>query len=65
VVFVHLQGDQELILRRISRRQGHYMPAALLQSQFAALEPPEEAIVIDVAQSPAAIVRQILAALGV
>ncbi len=64
VAFVFLQGDFALIHRRLSRRKGHYMPAALLQSQFAALEPPDDALTIDIAQPPATIVSQIRAALG-
>ena len=44
-------------------RQGHYMPAALLDSQFAALEEPHEAIVVDIDQSVAAIVGRIIEAL--
>jgi len=64
VAFVFLQGEFELIYRRISRRKGHYMPAVLLESQFAALEPPEDALTLDVAQPPAVIVEQIRAALG-
>lgn len=40
--FVYLQGSQELIFARISTRQGHYMKAGLLESQFAILEEPRE-----------------------
>ena len=39
VFFVHLTGSQELISERISARKGHFMPPALLPSQFAILEP--------------------------
>lgn len=39
--FVHLQGSPALIAQRLSQRQNHYMPSALLDSQFAALEEPE------------------------
>ncbi|HEY2572487.1 MAG TPA: gluconokinase, partial [Verrucomicrobiaceae bacterium] len=49
LVFVYLKGSRELIGRRIGARQGHFMPAALLDSQFAALEEPRHAIVEDVA----------------
>ncbi|MFT8858359.1 gluconokinase [Bifidobacterium aquikefiri] len=44
VFFVHLVGSQELIQRRLSERKGHFMPPALLPSQFADLEPlqPDE-----------------------
>jgi gluconokinase len=51
VRWVHLAGTQELIAARLQARRGHYMPPTLLQSQFAALEPPAEALVIDVSPS--------------
>ncbi len=38
--FVFLEGDKALMLRRVAERKGHYMPASLVESQFAALEPP-------------------------
>jgi gluconokinase len=63
VRFVFLKGDEALIRARLARRKGHYMPASLLASQIATLEEPEGAITVDVAGTPAAIVRQILAAL--
>jgi gluconokinase len=40
VEFVHLSGDHETILARMQARPDHFMPAGLLDSQFAALEPP-------------------------
>jgi gluconokinase len=40
VTFVHLSGSRDLIAARMARRAGHYMPLSLLDSQFAALEPP-------------------------
>ena len=39
VFFLHLAGSQELIQSRLSARKGHFMPPALLPSQFAILEP--------------------------
>jgi len=48
VRFVHLKGDRATIASRVAARTGHYMPAALVDSQFAALEPPADAIDIDV-----------------
>lgn len=39
-VFIFLHGDQQIILQRMEQRHGHYMPAALLQSQFDSLESP-------------------------
>ncbi len=41
VVFVHLSGTRDLISKRMAQRRGHYMPMSLLDSQFAALEPPQ------------------------
>lgn len=54
--FVHLVGSREVIAARLAGRQHRYMPATLLDSQFATLEPPADAIVIDVAQPLAAVV---------
>jgi carbohydrate kinase (thermoresistant glucokinase family) len=40
--FVWLKGTKDLLLGRVSSRKGHFMPASLLDSQFAALEPLDE-----------------------
>jgi gluconokinase len=37
----YLCGSRELIAERVAAAHGHFMPASLLDSQFAALEPPE------------------------
>jgi gluconokinase len=47
--FVYLHGSYELIAARLAARRHRYMPAALLRSQFEALEPPAQAIAIDAA----------------
>ena len=62
VTFVHLAGSQEVIAARMALRQGHYMPLSLLDSQFAALEPPAaaEAITVSIDQPLEAIVADIL-----
>ncbi len=65
VRFVYLRGSEPLIHDRLAHRRGHYMPASLLASQFAALEEPEDAITVDVDRDPDEIVASILAALGV
>ena len=59
-IFVYLKGDYELIFQRLQERKSHYMKAEMLQSQFAALEEPEEAIVIDIDQDLDSIVADIL-----
>lgn len=47
--FVHLTGSRELIAARLAARQHRYMPASLLESQLDALEPPTDAVVVEVA----------------
>lgn len=42
VVYVYLHGSYDLIASRMHRRTGHFMPEALLASQFAALEDPQD-----------------------
>ena len=64
VCFVYLKGDAATIEPRLADRRGHYMPASLLASQFAALEEPEEAIVVDIRQSPESQAASIAAHLG-
>ena len=66
VVFVYLHGSRELIAERLTKRQGHYMPPALLDSQSADLEPPgpdEDSLHIDIAPSAAEQASQIIEAL--
>lgn len=63
---VHLQGDFDLLGARVAARSGHYMPASLLASQFAALEPPmddEHAVTLDCRLEPSALAAQAHAAL--
>jgi gluconokinase len=60
---VYLHGSFDLIRGRMETRRHRYMPAKLLESQFATLEPPADAIAIDVAAAPEACVAAILARL--
>jgi gluconokinase len=63
---VSLVGPADLLRKRIEQRAGHFMPATLLDSQLATLEPPaaaERPIEIDVAAAPEALVERITAAL--
>ena len=67
VRIVYLRGSRALIAERVRQRTGHFMPASLLASQFAALETPqpsEEAIVVDITQPAEAQIDEIIAALG-
>jgi gluconokinase len=66
VRLVYLDGSLELIVRRIAARRGHFMPASLIESQFAALEPPgpdENPIIVAVGQPVERIVDEIIAVL--
>jgi len=60
---VYLKGSIEQIRDRLAERRHRYMPASLLESQFATLEPPDAAITVDIAQPLAACVESVLAAL--
>jgi carbohydrate kinase (thermoresistant glucokinase family) len=63
VALVYLQGSHALIGQRMSARHGHFMPTALLDSQFATLEPPgrdESPIIVPVDASPDDIVEAIV-----
>ena len=55
VIFVYLKGNYNLILHRIEIRQGHFMKANLLPSQFSALEEPVEVLTVNITKSPAVI----------
>lgn len=67
VALVYLKGSRELIGQRMAQRQHHFMPPALLDSQFATLEEPgpdERPLVVPVELSKEAIVEQVVAELG-
>lgn len=64
VRLVYLKGEYSLLRDRMERREGHFMMANMLQSQFDALEEPEDSLVIDVSLSPEKIVETIVQQLG-
>lgn len=67
VVFVHLTGTRNQLLARLSARHGHFMPATLLDSQLAMLDPPgpaERALTIDIGPPPSELATRIEAALA-
>lgn len=63
VRFVHLAGDHDTIAARLATRSHRYMPPTLLASQFATLEPPRDAVVVDVRDPVPTLVAKIRAAL--
>jgi gluconokinase len=67
VIFVYLAGTLPTISARLAARHGHFMPADLLESQFATLEEPtpeEPEIRVDIGPAPALIARHIVDTLG-
>lgn len=65
--FVHLHGDRETVRRRVAGRAGHFMPASLVDSQFAALEPlaaDEHGVVLDLDQPVTALVEAALSTMN-
>jgi gluconokinase len=64
VKLVYLRGDYDLIHSRLATRAGHFMKPEMLASQFADLEEPANAIVVDISRSPQEIVAEIRRKLG-
>jgi gluconokinase len=63
VVLVYLKGSRDLVHRRMAARHEHFMPVALLDSQFATLEEPtpdKHPIIVDVGGKPAEIAHEIV-----
>lgn len=63
---VYLRGDRALIGRRIAARKGHFMPPALLDSQFATLEEPapdEHPLVVEIGGTPVQVAEAVVRAL--
>lgn len=58
--FIYLKGDANLIAERLARRSDHFMPGKLLDSQFEALEEPEDALTVSIEQNPEEIIRDIM-----
>ncbi|MGW5958134.1 gluconokinase [Methylorubrum thiocyanatum] len=68
VRIVFLEGSRAVIQDRVQARHGHFMPASLLDSQFAALEPPgpeEDPITVGIEDGPDAIVAAVAARLDI
>jgi len=60
--FVLLHGSRELLHARLARRRGHFMRPEMLDSQLAALEPPADALALEISLAPAVLVAKILTA---
>jgi gluconokinase/shikimate kinase len=67
VSFVYLAGDRDTIAKRLALRHEHFMPPALLDSQFSTLEEPtadEPAIRVNIGPSPSVLVNEIVEKFG-
>jgi gluconokinase len=64
VRFVYLRGNYDVVAEQLRMRHGHFATETILADQFATLEEPKDAIVIDVGRDPESMVAQIRAQLG-
>jgi len=65
--FVYLDGSRELLASRLGAREGHFMPATLLDSQLEALEPladDESGVTVGIADDPPGIAEAVAASLA-
>ena len=60
VHFVYLEGDYELIEKRLRRRRGHFASDSILKSQFEELEKPTDALTVEIDKNPDAIASEII-----
>ncbi|HKN24624.1 MAG TPA: gluconokinase [Candidatus Acidoferrum sp.] len=63
VRLIYLRGSRELIAGRLRQRTDHFAGEAILDDQFAVLEEPRNALVVDIAENPEEIVEEILRAI--
>ncbi|WP_312364162.1 gluconokinase [Ensifer sp.] len=67
LAFVYLQGSHSVLAARMQHREGHFMPASLLDTQLATLEEPigePLTVIVDVDQPTVDVIAATLAALG-
>lgn len=60
ITFVYLKADKDLLIQRLGQRAGHFFNPALLESQLATLEEPENALVVNAAETLPQLVDQIV-----
>ena len=62
--WVYLKGSRDLIFNRMNARKNHFMKPYMLDSQFATLEEPKNAITVSIEKQPEEILEEVLGALG-
>jgi gluconokinase len=60
VELVYLRGSKDVIAERLRQRSGHFAGEAILDDQFAVLEEPRNALVVEIVESPEKVVEEIL-----
>ena len=60
VHFVYLKGNAQLIAQRLHARRGHFATDSILESQFGDLQEPHRALAVSIAETPEAIVTEII-----
>ena len=60
IIWVYLDGTYDEILERMKKRKEHFMPSALLKSQFETMEEPAYALKVHIADPPEVIVEKII-----
>jgi gluconokinase len=61
LTFVYLKGSRELVLARLRARHGHFATESILNTQLEDLEEPDDAITVQIDQTPSAVVAEIIA----
>ena len=64
VKFIYLKGSYELIKTRMQSRPRHYMKPGMLDSQFAALEEPQDAIIVEIDRTVEEVIDEVMWRLG-
>ena len=64
LTFVYLEGDIDMIRQRMQAREKHYMKPGMLESQFQILEPPQNALQINIERPINEIVQEIIDLIG-
>jgi carbohydrate kinase (thermoresistant glucokinase family) len=60
IIWIYLEGTEQLIKERMKKRHGHFMPDTLLESQLATLEKPSNAYCFSIEKTPGEIVNDIM-----
>jgi carbohydrate kinase (thermoresistant glucokinase family) len=60
IIWIYLEGTEEVIRNRMKERKNHFMPESLLQSQLSTIEKPSYAYFFSIQKKPETIVKEII-----